>query len=232
MTVLAAAQQAIMKLVGQKPAAVVSSTDTICVEMTALAQEAAVEIAKDNDWQKLISFGEIMADGMSEAYDLPADYDRMVQASDLYDPSNWFWGYRHVSDLNEWMALKVSGYAFIQPGVWTMYGGQFHFMPTPEAGRKAQFAYVKNTIFLSQAMQPKAAITSDNDSFVLGDRLLTLALIWKWLSLKRMDYQQEMDDYNLAISQEETRDKGARVIRKGSRHRPFNASIAWPWSLG
>jgi hypothetical protein len=231
MTILSAAQNAIMRLVGDKPAAVVSSSDEICVEMTALAQDAAEEIAKSNDWQALTKFQTITANGTSSAYDLPSDYDRMVQATGLFDPNNWCWNYQNVPDYGAWLQYQISNYAMLNPGIWTIYQNQFHFLPVPASGQQAIFPYVSKNIFTATDGTAKAAITNDTDSFVLGDRILTLALIWKWLSLKRMDYQQEMDDYNIALSENAARDKGARVIRT-ARGRSLRASIAYPWPLG
>ena len=231
MTILTAAQAAIAKLVGRRPPAVVSSTDEICVEITALAQEAAVEIAKAHDWQELTEFHEITADG-SDAYPFPSDYDRMVLATELFDPDNWCWGYHHVPDYSEWIQYQISGIGLISPGIWTIRKNKFHFLPVPEIGQRAIFPYISRNIFTSQNGSPKDVITSDNDSFVLDERLLTLALIWKHKAMKGLDYQQEVDDYNIALSQEMTRNKGARAIRKNYRGYPMNAYPAWPWPLG
>ncbi|MGN7962184.1 phage adaptor protein [Brucella sp. 22210] len=232
MTVLSAAQDAIARLVGRRPAAVVSSTDEICVEVTSIAQEAAEDIAKAHDWQNLTEFYTLTADGTASAYPFPSDYDRMVQKTELYDPKTWCWGYEHITDYGQWIIYNNSGFGWISPGIWTIRKNQFHFMPTPAQGAQAVFAYVQNTIFTDANGNPKAKITADTDVFVLDERILTLAIIWKWLSLKRMDYQQEMDDYNIAISQAAARDKGARVIRKNNRFAPLNTYLAYPWPLG
>jgi hypothetical protein len=232
MTILSAAQDAIARLVGRRPAAVVSSTDEICVEITAIAQEAAEEIFKAHDWQDLTEFQTITGDGTSSTFALPSDYDRMVLKSELYDPNNWFWNYQHVTDYGQWLIYQNSGFGWVSPGVWTLRKNQFHFMPTPQAGAKAVFPYVSNNIFADSNGNPKPRLSADTDSFVLDERVLTLAIIWKWLSLKRMDYQQEIDDYNIALTQAAARDKGSRVIRKGNRFNPLNTYLAWPYSLG
>src|SRR5690554_6151028 len=231
MTILTAAQAAIAKLVGRRPPAVVSSTDEICVEITALAQEAAVEIAKAHDWQELTEVHEITADG-SDAYPFPSDYGRMVQASEIFDPNNWCSGYHHVPDYSEWLQYQIGGIGLISPGIWTIRKNAFHFMPAPAAGQKAIFPYVRNTIFTSQNFNLKSRITSDGDSFVLDERLLTFALVWKYKAMKGLDYQQEVDDYNIALSQEMTRNKGARVTRSRRHGGSLDIRAAWPWPLG
>lgn len=232
MTILSASQAAIAQLVGRRPAAVVSSNEEICVEVTAIAQEAAMDIAKAFDWQKLTKFHTVTADGTTSSFPMPDDYDRMVQATDLYDPQNWAWNYQHVTDPGDWIQLTNSGFGLLSPGMWTMLGGEFRFLPVPGSGQSAIFPYISNIIFRDRDGNPKTELTRDDDVFVLDERVLKLAIIWRWLALKRMDYQQEMEDYNISIDQEMTRDKGARVIRKNHRRPMHGMSVAWPWPLG
>lgn len=232
MSILTASQDAIAKLVGRRPPAVVSSTEEICVEVTAVAQEAAEDIAKAHDWQNLTEFHTVTANGTDSAYPFPQNYDRMVQATDLYDPNNWAWGYQHVTDYGVWLQMLNSGFGLLSPGSWTIRKNQFHFLPMPAAGQQAVFPYITDAIFASANGSPKARITQDSDVFLLDERLLTLAIIWRWLSLKRMDYQQEIEDYNIALSQAMTRDKGARVIRSRRPASRLNTRVAYPWPLG
>lgn len=232
MSILTASQQAIMRLVGRKPASVVSSTEEICVEMTALALEAGEDIAKRYDWQKLVKFYTVTMNGTDESYPFPDDYDRMVQASEVYDPNNWCWGFQHVPIYSDWLQYQISGFGMIYPGIWTIRDDQFHFMPRPAAGKQAIFPYVSSSIFADSGGNAKNDITADSDVFLLDERLLTLSLIWRWLSMKRMDYQQEFDDFEVALSQEMARDKGGRVIRRPDRVRTFSTHLAWPWELG
>lgn len=232
MTVLSASQNALARLVGRRPAAVVSSTEEICVEITALAQEAADDIAAAHDWQALTEEYTITGDGTASAFPFPTDYDRMVLATEMYDPDTWCWGYEHITDYGLWVRYKNSGFGWVSPGVWTIRKNQFEFLPVPPAGQEATFLYISKNIFTNEAGVAKAALSADTDSFVLDERLLTLSLLWRWLSLKRMDYQQELDDFNIALSQAAARDKGARVIRKGAKTRLINAYPAYPWPLG
>lgn len=233
MTVLSACQSAIMRLVGEKPPAVVSSQDTMNVEIVALAQEAAVDIMKSHDWQALTEFYTITGDGEATSFPFPEDYDRQAQATGLYDPDNWAWGYTHVTDYGEWIRYQDGLDGIITPGVWTIRKNQFHFLPTPGPSTRATFVYISNYIFTGQNGSPKKEITRDDDQFVLDDRLLTLALIWRWKELKEMDYGEDMRNYDIALSQAMARDKGSRVIRRNqSPIDRLNPVPAWPWGLG
>lgn len=231
MTVLSAAQSAMARLVGRRPAAVVSSQNEMEVEITALAQEAAVDIMKGNDWQALTEFHTVTPDGTSSAYPFPTDYDRMIQASEIYDPETWCWGYRHILDYGEWLTHQAQG--FVQsPGAWLIRGNQFHFSPTPPVGQTAVFPYISRNIFTSDNGTAKTEIENDTDSFVLDERLLTLSLVWRWKQMKGFDYAEDMRSYEMALSQAMTRDRGSRVIRRNSRHVPPNVRLGWPHELG
>jgi hypothetical protein len=63
------------------------------------------------------------------------------------------------------------------------------------------------------------------------ERLLTLALIWRWREQKRLDATGDQANFEKAFAEAAGMDKGARVIR--SRRRALSrARIAWPWELG
>lgn len=232
MTFLSAAQNAIAKAVGRRPPAVVSSTDEICVEMTALARDAAEDIAEAHDWQNLLEFYTINGDGMASAFPFPADYGRMVKSADVFDPNTWAWNYTHVPDYGQWLRMVEGGTQFITPGIWNIRKNQFQFWPVPGASEKATFPYISKNIWATNGGAPKATLDSDDDVFALDERLLTLALVWRWLSLKRMDYQQEIEDYNIALSNAMANDKGARIYRDNGRHRFTGTVPAWPRPLG
>lgn len=78
---------------------------------------------------------------------------------------------------------------------------------------------------------PKGEFTADDDEFILDNRLLRLGLIWRWRQQKRLEYGEDMQTYEIALSQAQARDKGARVIRS-PRPMRWNAQTAYPWPLG
>src|SRR5260370_2314678 len=78
----------------------------------------------------------------------------------------------------------------------------------------------------------KAAFTADADVLVLPERLLTLGLIWRWRSQKRMEYSEDMTNFEIAKSEEITKDKGRRIISVGRQRAPGGVSIAYPGRLG
>lgn len=211
-----------------------SSDDPTVLEYADLVNEVATFIMKKHEWQALTKIETITGDGVTAAFDQPADYDRMLIASRINDPRSWFWGYENISSIADWLILKNSGYNLITPGGWTLLGNQFNFLPAPPTRQSAQFPYISNRFVRSNTNQPKAQFDSDTDTFVLSERLLTLGLVWMWRQQKGMGSGQEEVDFMAALSEEIARDKGARAIRGGGRQGRWNGNsrFAYPLPLG
>ncbi len=210
--ILPAMKSAILRLTGVTVQEVFASTDTMQIEMADLVNEVATDIVDSHDWRALTKVHQVVGDG-STSYALPTDYNRMVMASDIDNSASWFWGYQPFDTVNDWMRYTSGGYSIISPGGWIMLGGELHFYPVPTG--TAQFPYISNNWAIDADSSRKAAFTSDDDIFVLDERLLTLGLIWRWLAQKQMAYGEELQTYETALARAQSRDKGARVLRSG-----------------
>lgn len=214
MTVLSAIKKAILRTTGTQVAQVFASTEKIAVEMADLSNEVAQDIVKSHDWRALTKIATVVSDG-GTVYDLPSDYDRMLLSADVDDAQSWFWGYEPFQSVNDWMRFKAGSYAIVSPGGWIIIGGRLNFYPAPTGN--AEFPYVSRNWALSDTDSPKSSFTADNDRFVLDDRLLTLGLIWRWNEQKGFEYGEALETYEKALSQAQTHDKGARLLRTPSR---------------
>lgn len=235
MSVLTASQSAFIRLVSRRPATIFSSQESMEVEFSDLASEVATDIAKSHDWQALTGIETITGDGTATAFPLPADYDRMALGQGVHDGQTWFWNYTRVMDLDEWITITTSGFFGLTPGWWIILEGQIQFYPAPALDATAKYPYIKKTYARSEAGVAQSSFLTDNDTFVLDERLLTLGLIWRWKSQKGLEYAEDMATFEEALSQDQARDKGSRVIRKGgwqSNLSGMNRNIAWPWPLG
>lgn len=232
MTVLSAIQSAFARTVGRKPTTVFSSIEPMEVEMADLSTDVAVDIMGSHDWRALTKFHTITGDGVQSSFDLPSDYDRIVLAQRITDTSNWLWGYTAAQSLEEWMTITNSGFAAITPGWWIILDGKMQFSPAPSSGSPAKFAYISRSIGRTEAGSPISAFSTDSDSFVLDERLLTLGLIWRWKSQKGLEYAEDMANYEKALSEAAARDSGSQAIRKGFPSRLPGTRMAWPWPLG
>lgn len=232
MSALTALQNAAVRLIGGKPTTFFSSTATFEMEMTNLLNEVATDICKTADWQGLTKIHTITGDGATTAFDKPSDYDRMLLGQDMSDSASWFWNYTNVPDMTTWITIQNGFYlGATPPGWWMLFGDQFQFAPAPADGSRAMFPYISNLIARDNNGEPKSSFTTDSDTFVLDERLLTLGVIWKWRELKNLDFAGDQANFEKAFSEAATRDKGSRVIRKGAP-RFGNVPIAWPWELG
>lgn len=232
MTFLTAAQSAAIRLIGKKPTTFFSSQNTFELEITDLANEIAADLVKYADWRALTSQQSMVGDGVTTAFDMPADYDRMPFSQEV-TRANWYtWGYVDAPDLNYWNDL-VNGLASPSPGYWIILNGQMQFRPAVSAGETAQFYYIsKNIVLDADASTKKAQFTQDGDSLRLNERLLTLALIWRWKAMKRLEYAEDMQNYEILAAQESASDRGAHILKAGQRRYGWDAQWAYPRSLG
>lgn len=222
MTVLSAANSAAVRVVGTELAALFSSTDQVALEFRDLIQDVAQDIAKSAEWRDLTKIATLTG---SATYPKPADYDRMCKGQGIQDQANWFWGYQQFQDVSEYIAAQNGALPITWPGGWIILGGEFRFFPTPSG--TATFPYISKNIVRDQAGVAKPAFTDDTDTFILSERLLTLGLIWRYRAQKGIDYSEDMQTYEIALAQEQDRDKGARILRPDHRWRVPGARLAY-----
>lgn len=231
MTVLTALQSAALRLMGQRPSAFFGAADQLALELTDLANEVAADIAKYQDWQALTKLGTVSGDGTTSAFNLPADYDRMLVNAAVADLSSWFWGYYAYPDLNAFLYAEARDFD-AAPGGWVIYGNQIRFAPAPASSVTATFPYISAYWAVDTSTAPKAAFTADTDAFALPERLLTLGLIWRWRENKKLDASGDQEAFVKALDEYAAKDKGSRVYRKNSRRPIPGTHLAWPYELG
>lgn len=230
MAILPAMQSAAIRVMGQRPTAFFGSSNQFELEIADMVNEVAIDVAKYQDWQGLTEFATIAGDGTTDAFALPADYDRMLKTTRIDDAVSWFWGYERVTDLSDFAQFRVSGWGVL-PGVWALYGNEIQFAPAPT--QTATYPYVSANYAIDAGTQAgKPAFTSDTDTFVLPERLLTLGLVWRWRENKKLDASGDQEAFVKALDEYGASDKGARVYRSNSRRRLPGVGIAWPGVLG
>jgi hypothetical protein len=232
MTFLSAAQSAAVRLIGRKPSTFFSSQDTFSLEITDLANEVAADLVKYADWRTLITLQSMQGDGTTIGFNLPSDYDRMP-FDQAVGRANWYtWGYVDAPSLNFWRDL-VNGLSSPNPGYWLMLDGQMQFQPPIPSGTTAEYYYVsKNIVLDADAATKKRAFEQDADTMRIDERLLTLGLIWRWRAQKRLEYAEDMQNYEILAAQLSGTDRGASVLSAGGRRFMPNAGVAYPRALG
>jgi hypothetical protein len=199
-------------------------------EMLDLANEMAQRIATDTrEWTKLKKIHTLTGDGIKTAFDLPANYKRMLLSANVWRSTSATQPMTFVPDTDEWMQRRAQGY-YSAWGEWTMLGGQMLIEPVMGAGITATFAYLdKNCIQLASGGFGDAFI-ADGDGFLLGDRLLKLGMVFQWKAQKGTPYTEDMATYGDALTVAMGSDQPAPIF---VGHLPIsrNTKVAYPFPV-
>lgn len=227
MTVLSVARDVALSVGISYPVAVFSSTDRDMREMQTVANEAARMIAAAHDWQALRRVQTVTGDGQADAFDLPADYDRMPYGAKL-----WSSRYRdemtHVVQADDWLSFDVWPIGALY-GVWSIFGGQMHVRPTMAVGETVKFFYQRSDIVSTG----QAVFTLDTDTFRLDERLLKLAMVYLWRQGKGQDFTAELADFEMAMDLAKAKDGGSKPVLSGNvgLRRSGRFNNVWPGTV-
>jgi hypothetical protein len=199
-------------------------------EMLSNANEMAQRIAYDTrDWTLLKTICVFTGDGTTSAFNLPANYKRMLLTSDVWRSTSALQPMMFVPDLNEWIQRRALN-RISSWGEWTMVGGQMQIWPIMSAGESATFAYLdKNCVNLASGGRG-ASFVADGDSFALDERVLKLGMIWQWKAQKGSTYAEDMDSYSDALASVMGRDSPSPIII-GRRSSSLALKVAYPWPV-
>jgi hypothetical protein len=199
-------------------------------EMLSLANEMAERIATDTrEWTRLKGQMTLTGDGATTAFDLPADFKRMLLTSKVWRSTTLVGPMRFIPDTDEWMNRRARNY-YDSRGEWTMLGGQMLIAPAMEPGVTATFPYLKKNFIQLSSGGYGDAFMSDSDSFFLGDRILRLGMIWQWKAQKGSPYSEDLGTYGDALLMLMGNDVPAPIIT-GRTPVSTNATIAYPWPV-
>lgn len=231
MTVLDACSDAAIELVGRPLTTLFSTTDQFAQELRLTANKAARAIQKAHDWRALTTLNTITGDGTSLGFDLPADYDRMPVKADLFYNST-AGRLTRARDLDQWLDMQVRNQSAII-GCWVLLGGQVQIFPVQIDGQVIKHYYQsKYVVTAADPVANKEKFTLDTDTFRLSERLLTLDIIWRWRAMKRLEYAEDMQNFQIALNEEAGRDKGSRILTIGRVRLPSGTNIAYPFAIG
>jgi hypothetical protein len=199
-------------------------------EMLTLANEMAQRIAYDTrEWNILKSTKRFLGDGTTEAFDMPSDYQRMLLTSNVWRSTTPSVQMRFIPDLDEWVNRRARGY-YDNRGEWIIYGGQMHIVPVLGVGASAYFPYLTKNCVTLAAGGTGNEFKTDNDSFILGDRIHKLGMIWQWKAQKGSPYAEDMGSYEDALASVAGRDSPAPILL-GRRPSSVAITAAYPTML-
>lgn len=213
------------------PSSVFSGTDREQIELQSLANEMAARIAIDTrDWTKLKILATFEGDGVTEGFDLPSDYGRMLKTTRVWPSSQLNSPLTHYPDTDEWYAAEIRSPMLVF-GAWTLIGEQMLIKPPMAEGASVGFYYLSNLYAASLSGENKPTFTDDTDHFRLDNRVLKLGMIWQWKANKGFPYAEDMKTYEDALAVQAGADKGGNILTVGRVTMPADA-YAYPFPVG
>lgn len=232
MTVLSVIQNVCLVVAIDRPDQVFASTDREMQEMARLANEIADRLMLGYDWQALQTIKTYTGDSVSEGFDLPDDYDRMVEGASLWS-SRWTWAFNHINSPDTWLEYQVVPYTFVN-GNWMVFGDQLHVLPIMQTTETVKFFYVSENIVADAGGTPKAQFDADDDTFRVSEKLLELGMTWQWRANKGLPYQEDMANFERYLNKRMKKDAGSNPIISGTKGFNWKRSGAWafPQTVG
>src|SRR6185312_7607658 len=202
MSILQVCQDAAVELNQPKMTSVFSSTDPFVAELLLQAKETAQALLKEeHDWRDLTKLATLQGDATTIQFPLfgvggnAPDFVRMVKNGKLHSLRFRNATFRKARDLDEWLYLNDS-LLVGSPGNWILLGGAMQIFPPMPINDTARFYYVSNLIV--NGATSSADFKADSDTFVLDERMLRLGIIWRWRAAKRMEYAEDLQNYEIA----------------------------------
>lgn len=223
-TTLSIVQDAATKLSIKQPDVLFGSTDRTAIELREALIEAADKILYSHDWQILRTIETHVGDGTTTDFSLPSDFLRMPKEAQIWS-TKWQHPLHRIS-AEDWLNIEVLSLG-TTTSAWTIYGGDFVYEPALATDEQTKFFYISNKACAGNDGTRKDRFTADDDTFLLDDRVLELTLVWVWRTQKGLDYAEDMQNAEIALSRAIERDKGARILMQRQRG-TLRAKIAYP----
>lgn len=231
MTLLSTCQAAAVKLSRAQPTSIFSSSDPFAAELLLCAKDTAEALVKEeHDWRDLTLLQTCTGDASTTVFPLPVDFERMIKGADVHSLRFKNATFRWARDLDEWLFIK-DNLLVGSPGNVVLLNGSVQIFPPMPVSDTGRFFYISNYYALAGGV-PQPTFTADTDTFALDERLLRLGIIWRWRSDKRLEYSEDLKNYELAKSAAMGKDKGSQPIVVGRQRVSRSGMIAYPATLG
>ena len=184
-------------------------------QMIALLNEEGKEQCRSFDWQVLVKEVVFPAKDIDEDFadqgaieDLCHGYDRICNNCIYIDGKTWpLIGPMSIEDRTY---SKAGGMVFID-GYYIQNKHLYLTQPT-NSTQNIRIAYISRYWAEDEEGKGITKISQDNDTPLLDTRLLTLGVVWRWLSRNGLPYQQEWLNYNAALIASRAADRPHSVL--------------------
>jgi hypothetical protein len=192
-----------------QPTTVLSSTEKNVLKLLALTRAVMDDMLAEYDWQQLQSRYTFTATG-AESYSLPADYERMLDATAFNASNRWPVNGPLTPAEWEWAKNNITvGSPFVR---YRIYGDKFYVLPT---GTTATFnlEYISNYLVKNgNTGAAQADFTQDSDVCAYDHRVIVYGVKLKWLESIGNDTTAALADFKRALEASKGSDEPGRRL--------------------
>ena len=218
MSLLTVVQNVAKEIGLPSPSVVIGSSNTLVIQLLALANRAGKQVRSDYQWPQLNRETTITLVAGTGSYNLPSDFDYAVMQTHWDQTRDW----RLIGPVSaqEWQAWKQGAVTTPNRTLFRVKGfgsSQIYVHPVPDAGSAGSilgYEY-QSTFWIRTAAGSegsKEAFTVDTDVSLLIESALELELLWRWRRAKRFDYQTERQEAVASWAAESVALTGSEVI--------------------
>jgi hypothetical protein len=211
--------QAIAEEVGvTAPSLVIGSQDRTAKQLLRLVNRAGKVLA-EKPWTILQKEHTFTTVASTDSYALPDDFGFMLDGT-CWDRDN-YWKARGGVSPQEWQVYKsglvASASARKRFRIKASSGARMFFLdPTPDDAYDFVFEYVSNGWVANAANDSWAnKFNSDSDTSLIPEQLIELSGIWRFMSKKGLDYEEEFNEYERMVDSVFSTDRVASIINLG-----------------
>lgn len=216
LTVLQLVNRALQELgLPQATTAVSGQDDQTGFQALGLLNALGDLLSRAHDWQFLEKTAEFTGDGVTDTFDLPADFGRIINQTQwsssnrrpLYGPmapQGWSWLQYGIASVGVYYRYRIVGNKFV-------------VFPKLADGEKINFYYISKNWVVGSLGQQKSAIDSDTDTLVFDDHLAIAGLKYKLWTAKGMDSAALYAEFMFILNSAKAQTQGAPVISLDSR---------------
>mgnify|MGYP003135212200 FL=1 len=215
MTLLTICQDAANLIGITAPDAVTSSTDTSTIQLEACANQEGRSQVQKYSWEVLIQEGShttIAAESQGAMTTIATDFGRFSNQT-LWNRTTdrRYYGPITAAKWQQILAVVSGGIT----NYFRIRGGNLLMHPTPTAGESVKFEYVsKNWVDTSGGSTANAdKFSGDSQTTVLEEELVVLGVVWRFLKLKGLPYDQQFVDYQNSMAEYSNHDGASPILR-------------------
>jgi hypothetical protein len=216
MTLLTICQDAANIIGIPKPAAVTSSTDTSVIQLLSVANQEGKSLVRSYPWNVITkegSFTTAAAESQGAMTTIASDFGRFSNDT-MWNRTTDRKYYGPITD-SQWQRLKAT----VSSGVTNYFrirGNLLIIQPNPTVSQSVFFEYIsKNWVIASGSSANADKFSGDSQTSVLEEDLITLGVVWRFLKIKGLPYEQQYVEYQTRLADYQMQDGAKPILQMG-----------------